>query len=274
MKYWAARCYKYASLVEEIGLAIGIYDSGLGGLSVWRELRKRTASRLVYFGDTAHLPYGEKSPEQLLQYFSASLAFFQSRGCRSLVVACNTTSAVVLPKVKPGLTLPVYGMIEGAEAALIEAEPRKVGVLATRATAASGVYQTALAQALPGVEVVVQSAPELVPLVEQGKLQGPEVEAALSNYLNPLIRKGIDTLLLGCTHYPFLSEEIQKIVGRGIRLVDPAPAVARQAQGVAAAGQGETEFWVSAQPQKFQVTAELILGERVSPVRLYPLDEE
>ena len=258
-------------------MSIGIYDSGLGGLSVWRELRSKIRAPLVYFGDTAHLPYGDKSPEQLREYFRASLAFLESTGCQFIVVACNTTSSVVLPKIKHLLRLPVVGMIEGAVEAVCSAGGRRIGVLATQATAASGVYQNALGDALPGSEVLVQGAPELVPLVEAGEISGPRARTALEKYMEPLLAQGIDSLLLGCTHYSFLAEPITQLLGGEVRLIDPAPAVAGQVQAAwpgAEVSGAETEFWVSAQPKKFKATAELILGEVLPPVYLKMPGEE
>jgi len=258
-------------------LTIGIYDSGLGGLSVWRELCSRIRAPFVYFGDTAHLPYGDKSPDQLLEYFNGSLAFLQSRGCRTIVVACNTTSSVVLPRLKHLVQLPVVGMLEGVSQAAAAAGKRRIGVLATEATVRSGVYARTLEEALPGAEVLMQSAPELVPLVEAGEIAGPKVRAALLRYLDPLLTQGIEALLLGCTHYSFLTEPIGELVGGEISVIDPAPAVASRVQEAWAdgeGGKGTDEFWVSAAPERFRATAELILGEKLPPVRLRPWGEE
>ena len=170
-------------------MVIGIYDSGLGGLSVWRELQRVINRPLVYFGDTAHVPYGEKTPAQLMSYFQASLAFLESKGCQGIVVACNTTSAVVLPRVMNNLRLPVVGMIESAVGAVSKVSKGRVGVLATRATTESGVYQEALAQALPYSEVFVQDAPKLVPLVEKGNVGGKLAKEVVLEYLEPLLAK-------------------------------------------------------------------------------------
>lgn len=258
-------------------MIIGVYDSGLGGLSVWRELRRRIGAHLIYFGDTAHLPYGDKSPEQLEEYFRASLAFFQSRGCHAVVVACNTTSSVVLPRLRHELPLPVVGMIEGAVQAAAAVSRGCLGVLATRATAASGIYQQALQEGLPGTKVLMQAAPEMVPLVEAGQVAGAGVKQVLARYLEPLLDGGIDSVLLGCTHYSFLLEPIKELVGAGVQVIDPAPAVAHKVEAswaVPSLQDGTTEFWVSAQPQKFKATAERILGELLPTVKLAKLRGE
>lgn len=252
-------------------MTIGIYDSGLGGLSVWRELRRQVSAPLIYFGDTAHLPYGDKSPDQLMDYFRASLAFLESRGCTGLVVACNTTSSVVLPRIKHLVKLPLVGMIEGAVEAASAVTKGCIGVLATQATTASGVYQRAFQDVLPHGQVFVQSAPGLVPLVEEGQVSGQRARQALQSYLEPLTARGIDTLLLGCTHYSFLMELITELLDGKIQIIDPASAVAGEAKAALAGigGQGgTTEFWVSAQPERFKATAELILQEELPPVYL------
>lgn len=259
-------------------MVIGIYDSGLGGLSVWRELHSLNCP-LVYFGDTAHVPYGEKTPAQLMDYFQASLAFFASRGCKSIVVACNTTSAVVLPRVKKELKLPVVGMIENAVRAVSKVSEGRIGVLATRATANSGVYQKALAEAMPQSKVFVQSAAELVPLVEQGEVKGELAKQAARKYIEPLLAEKIDTLLLGCTHYSFLLEPITKVAGRYIKIVDPAPEVALQVQATltdncTSTEVTGTEFWVSAHPEKFGDMAELVLGKKLPAVNLHSWSRE
>ena len=254
-------------------MVIGIYDSGLGGLSVWRELHSLNCP-LVYFGDTAHVPYGEKTPAQLMDYFKASLAFFEGKGCTSIVVACNTTSAVVLPQVKGELKIPVVGMIENAVRAVSKVSEGRIGVLATQATVNSGVYQKALAEAIPQSKIFAQSAPEFVPIVEQGKVKGELAKRVAREYMEPLLAEEIDTLLLGCTHYSFLLDAITEVSGGRIKIIDPAPEVALQvrntlARNCTSAGANSTEFWVSAHPNKFKDMAELVLGKTLPAVKLH-----
>lgn len=262
-------------------MVIGIYDSGLGGLSVWRYLKQHTNVQLLYFGDTAHVPYGEKTPLQLQGYFWDILDFFRTKGCQGVVVACNTSSALVLPQVRGLVKIPVIGIIEGAVEAVSQVSAGRVGVLATRATAASGVYQAALQKALPHGEVFVQSAPNLVPLVEQGLIEADSTKKALAEYLTPLLNQKIDTLLLGCTHYPFLLGLIAELAGPSVKIVDPAPTVAlkvRQAlpelMALTELPNAATEFWVSSDPKRFQNMAELLLQERISPVGLHHMPGE
>lgn len=259
-------------------MVIGIYDSGLGGLSVWRELRGAITTRLVYFGDTANVPYGEKSSAELVSYFWRIYSFFRKQGCDAVVVACNTSSALVLPEVRDKVELPVFGVIEAAVDLASQVSRDRVGILATRGTIESGVYQRAFRETKPHLQVVAQSAPRLVPLIEQGQTAGPEVEAVLREYLEPLQKQAVDTLLLGCTHYPFLSPLIKELVGPKVEVVDPAPSLASlvktalDAGGVG--GKATTEFYVSSQPKKFQHMAELLLQEEVPEVRLEAITGE
>lgn len=260
-------------------MAIGIYDSGVGGLSIWRELQVRLKTRLIYFGDTAHVPYGEKGADELEGYFWNIMNFFRSRGCVGAVVACNTTSTLVLPRVKDKVEYPVLGIVEGAVEATLAAGNGSVGILATKATVESGVYQRALSEARPDWQVYAQSAPRLVPLVEGGQVEGKKAEEAVREYLEPLLAKGIDTLLLGCTHYPFLRDQLERAAGSGVRIVDPAPYIAQRAEAIwpQFSQGGEylgSEFWVSAKPEAFRQTAQKLLGTEIKHVHFHEDVEE
>lgn len=258
-------------------MAIGIYDSGLGGLSVWRELRHYTNVPLLYFGDTAHVPYGEKTPAELEGYFWEIVDFFLDRGCHGVVVACNTSSALVLPRIRDSVQVPVFGIIESAVQAALQVSAGRIGVLATRGTVDSGAYQEAFLQASPQTQVFVQSAPRLVPLVEEGQIASQVTRMALQEYLAPLLDQGIDTLLLGCTHYPFLQELIEELVGTNLHIVDPAPAMAKQVSAMfpsVAKPRGATQFWVSGDPMSFRTTAELLLRESIPAVGFHQMSGE
>lgn len=257
-------------------MIIGIYDSGLGGLSVWRELRSLVNAKLIYFGDTAHMPYGEKTLTQLQAYFWDIFHFFERKKAQAVVMACNTSSAVVLPRVKGIAPLPVIGIIDAALRAILPVSLGRVGLLATTVTVESGVYQRRLHQLRPDWEITAQSAPALVPLVEDGKVAGAEVRSALSLYLTPLLAKKVDTLLLGCTHYPFLKQGITQIVGKDLKIVDPAQALALEVRDELkihdfSYSRSVSEFWVSAEPVKFQKTAEKLLGEEITQVKMHQL---
>lgn len=284
MRFWVVLTYDGENTPPGgIVLAIGIYDSGLGGLSVWRELRQSTKARLLYFGDTSHVPYGEKTQAQLEGYFWEIVGFFLTKGCQAVVVACNTSSALVVPRVAGKVDIPVFGIIERAVDAVLEVSDGRVGVLATRATAESGAYQRAFAEAAPDTKVFVQSAPKLVPLVEAGEINSDLTRQALKEYIDPLLAENIDTLLLGCTHYPFLRESIAELAGPAVRIVDPAPALAVQvgemfpawqADQLGKAASCDTQFWVSGDPQTFKTTAELLLKEELPAVGFYHMSGE
>lgn len=256
-------------------MAIGIYDSGLGGLSVWLQLRQHLPTSFIYFGDTAHNPYGEKTKEQLEGYFREAVEFFQRKGCQQIVVACNTSSALVLPDYQGPVGIDVVGMIEAALQATSSVCSGRLGVLATRATAESGAYQKAFAQLKPSWNVFVQGAPTLVSLIEAGQAHSEQTKEALNMYLAPLLQEQIDTLLLGCTHYPFLRSLLADLLGPDIEIVDPAPALAEQLKqklpglSVDQKENGITEFYVSAQPEQFRKVASLLIQEELPKVRLY-----
>lgn len=258
-------------------MIIGLYDSGLGGLSVWRELRHLNA-RFIYFGDTAHVPYGEKTPAQLQDYFWQILDFLQGKGCQGVVIACNTASALVLPAVKPVVSMPVIGIIEAAVQGCLQVGQGRLGVLATQATVDSEVYQQAFREARPNWQVFVHGAPQLASLVEQGQATESATKRVVAEYLEPLIAQNIDTLLLGCTHYPFLRPLVEEVVGSSVQIVDPAPILAEQVScwlDILDSRQDRqgpsTEFWVSAHPERFQMVAQSLLQEEIPPVGVYKL---
>lgn len=261
-------------------MIIGVYDSGLGGLSVWRELRQLDVE-IVYFGDTAHVPYGEKTPAQLQGFFWEILRFLQGKGCEAVVMACNTASAIVLPAVKSGAPIPLFGIIEAGVQGCLKVGKGRLGLLATRATVESGVYQRAFGKERPQWLVFGQSAPQLASLVEQGKATEQATKALVAEYLAPLLAQDVDTLLLGCTHYPFLRPLIEEIVGPEVQIVDPAPILVQHiSDWLVRADLGRnnsgssTEFWVSAHPDRFRAVAHSLLQEEIPSVGLHQLSGE
>lgn len=206
---------------------IGVFDSGIGGLTVVAALRRRLPGEaILYLGDTARLPYGTKSPETVTGYTRNNLAFLHQRGVKAVVVACNTASALALPHLR--LLEPTWGVIEpGAHQAAAVSRGR-VGVIATEATVRSGAYAAALTGLRPELEVRSQPCPLLVPLVEEGWHDDPLTAEVARRYLAPLLAAGIDTLVLGCTHYPLLAPLLQRVAGPGVTLVDSAGAVAEE----------------------------------------------
>jgi glutamate racemase len=222
---------------------IGFFDSGVGGLTVLREVvRRLPAEATIYVGDNARAPYGPRSDEEVIRFSAECLDELASRDVKAIVVACNTSSAVALTQLRSRYDLPILGVVRpGASAAALATRSRRVGVIATQATVRSRAYFHAIKDENPFIEVYEHATPELVPLVEAGRLEGPEVEAAVRRELAPLLgdrgtrgefvfplpaSERIDTLLLGCTHYPLLAPIIQAITGADIAVIDSASATA------------------------------------------------
>ncbi|SDE56421.1 glutamate racemase [Sporomusa acidovorans] len=210
---------------------IGIFDSGLGGLTVVREvLSLLPGEDIIYFGDTARTPYGSRPPAEILGFMQEILTFFSAQKVKMAIVACNTMTALGLEQAKTKFPFLLIGVNNGAEAALHVSRNKRIGVIATEATINSGKHAKALKDKDSLVTVYPQACPQFVPLIEQEKLSGPEIEHAAREHLAPLAEGGIDTLILGCTHYPFISPLISDIMGSGVTLVDPARETAAQAR--------------------------------------------
>jgi glutamate racemase len=211
---------------------IGVFDSGIGGLTVVRALCDRLPNEtIVYLGDTARVPYGSKSPETVQRYALELAQMLMQKNAKALVVACNTVSSVALPLLTRKFSVPIIGVIEpGARAALQATRNRHVGVIGTRATIGSGAYEKVLRATDANVRVSSRACPLLVPLIEEGLLDDEVTDRVILRYLQPLIGDGIDTLVLGCTHYPLLSVAIARALGREITLVDSAQNCATAVQ--------------------------------------------
>src|SRR5438477_12010011 len=205
-------------------LPIGVFDSGIGGLTVVKALRDRLQNEtILYLGDTARVPYGPKSAETVQRYALELAHMLMQKKAKALVVACNTVSSVALPLLTRKFPVPVIGVIEpGARAALQATRNQHVGVIGTRATIRSGAYEKALRPSDTKVRVSSRACPMLVPLIEEGLLDDDVTDRVIVRYLEPLVADGIDTLVLGCTHYPLLSAAIARVLGREITLVDSA----------------------------------------------------
>jgi glutamate racemase len=271
---------------------IGVFDSGLGGLTVWRALRRRPPQeRLIYFGDTARLPYGERSPEEILAFVRQILTWMQAQPVKLVVMACNTSSALALEQVRQEFALPVLGLIlPGAQAAL--AQGSRIGVLATVATVKSRAYSRAIQEysALDPkrfpypVYCWEQACPEFVPLIEAGWLDSPALRQAAERYLQPLLQQGIDTLVYGCTHYPLLDPILKPLLPSSVKRVDPGMALvgslARELslwdlrRPLTPAWGEPHRFYVSGDPERFAQLATPWLGFRpqVERVELPALD--
>src|SRR5919108_6203055 len=213
---------------------IGLFDSGVGGLTVLRELRRQLpAESTIYLGDEARMPYGPREPSEVLGFTREAMRWFTGRECKLVVIACNTATSVALEAVRDENAFPVIGVVRpGAAAALTATSRRAIGVLATALTVRTGAYVRALRDLDPLVDVIQQACPRLVPLVEEGKSDTAEAEDALREYVEPLltegavVRPGVDTLLLGCTHYPFLRSRLERVTGPAVRVVDSATTTA------------------------------------------------
>jgi glutamate racemase len=258
---------------------LGVFDSGLGGLTVAAALRRvLPRERIVYLGDTARVPYGTRSAETVVRYARGCAKLLIERGVKALVIACNTVSAVAVDILRAELDLPVLGVVEpGARAALsaLSSDTGPVGVLGTVGTVASGAYPRAVSQLSTRVEVVAQAAPLLVPLVEEGWLTGDVPRLAVRRYLEPLVAANVSVIVLGCTHYPLLkgliAEAAAELSGRAIPVVDSAEATAAAVQAwidderiapaasAPPAGQ-ELALLVTDLPKSFSSMAEQMLG--------------
>jgi glutamate racemase len=212
---------------------IGVFDSGVGGLSVWREIATLLpGADLVYVADQAHCPYGSRSADQIRALSRAIAAFLLAHGAHVIVIACNTASAAALHDLRSRLQVPVVGMEPAVKPAATRTRSGHIGVIATPVTFQGALFASLLERFAQEVEVHMQVCPGLVECVEEGAFDAPETDALLRGYLKPLLDARIDVLVLGCTHYPFLLPAIARVAGPEVEVIDPAPAVARQAARV------------------------------------------
>ena len=255
---------------------IGVFDSGIGGLTVVRALADRLPrERIIYFGDTARVPYGPKSTDVVRQYAIQDAAFLATKDVKMIVVACNTVSAVAIEEVKKRYAFRVLGVIKpGARAAVAATKNKKIGVIGTVGTIASRAYSNAIRDLDSSIKVISQACPLFVPLAEEGLANHPATKLLANEYLRPLIDQRIDTLVLGCTHYPLLKRTIKKVVGPEIRLIDSAEATALEVEQTLAKkrllstddGVPRHEFYVSDLPHRFRELSERFFGEPLKPV--------
>ena len=259
---------------------LGVFDSGIGGLTVARALFERLPREsIIYFGDTARVPYGPKSPETVRRYSAEILAFLLKRGVKAVVVACNTSTAHALASLKEQSPVPVVGVIEpGARAAVAATKSGTIGVIGTAGTIASGAYERAIKALRPDARVHAQACPLFVPLVEEGWFDHPATELIAREYLEPLKKAGVDVLVLGCTHYPLLKTLLARVMGPGVTLVDSAEETAKvvaaelEAGGLLAdGGNHEHRFVVSDDEPHFRKVGARFLGGKIKQVEVVPL---
>ncbi len=256
---------------------IGIFDSGVGGLTVLREIYRQLPNESVlYFGDTARLPYGSRSPEEILHFVRQILTWMAEQGVKMVMMACNTSSALALDQVQGEFPFPVLGLIRpGAQAAAIQG--RRIGVIATQATVTSRAYTSAIQEIDASRQVWEVGCPKFVPIVEQNQITAPQAQRIAATYLQPLMAANIDTLVYGCTHYPHLAPVLKSILPSSVQYVDPAISmVAAAAPELDALGlrssapAWSTEFYVSGSASEFKRLAVQWLGHQptVHQIRL------
>ncbi len=265
---------------------IGVFDSGVGGLTVAREIiRQMPDERLVYFGDTARVPYGSKSRETVIRYSRQIIRFLLTKNVKAIVIACNTASAYALETVEKEFDVPIIGVIKaGAVAAVRATRNGKIGVIGTEGTIGSGIYTEVMKQMNPDIEVTGKACPLFCPLVEEGLLHDSVTDEIASRYLSELKGRFIDTLVLGCTHYPLLRSTVGRIMGGDVTLVNPAYETALElkallAEKELACGCAEDpaadkyRFYVSDLAEKFTAFATSILPRQVKETEKIPIEE-
>lgn len=267
--------------MKEKKAPIGVFDSGVGGLTVVLEmLRQMPHESFIYYADTAHVPYGDREPEELKEFAFSITDFLVQQGCKMVIIACNTSTSIAYQDLKKAFSLPLIGVIEpGVDKALETTKNEKIGVIGTMATVNSGSYQKMLRSKNPRVEVTAMSCPLFVPLIEKGRTGGDEVYQAAYSYLEPMKRTGIDSLILGCTHYPFLLPMIKEILGPDVIPIDPArETVNRAREYLKEAGllqeEGKVlhEYYASGDPESFGLVGGKFLKRDLGQVRGIILD--
>ena len=262
---------------------IGIFDSGLGGLTVVREvMRQLPHERIIYFGDTARVPYGPKSPDTVRRYSREIAGFLTSQDVKAIVIACNTATAHALPMLRETLSIPVIGVVEpGARAAVAASRRRELGVIGTAGTIGSGAYERAIRSIAPDAHIVARACPLFVPLVEEGWLDREATRLIAREYLEPLQAAGVDTVVLGCTHYPLLKPVLAEVLGPDVVLIDSAHETAAETASVLAANgllsnddatrEAAHRFVASDAPDHFLRLGQRFLGSAIERVETLTL---
>lgn len=262
---------------------IGVFDSGVGGLTVVKEIMNQIPGEdIIYFGDTTRLPYGSKSKKTVITYTRQIIRFLMSKDVKAIVIACNTASAFALETVKSEVDVPIIGVVKpGAKLAASTTQNGRIGVIGTEGTIQSGIYSEFLRETNPKIQVFGKACPLFVPLIEEGLIDDPVTYEMARRYISPLIEKHIDTLVLGCTHYPLLRETIRKVVGEDIVLVNPAYEAAKSLSDVLtdqglrndATPKLNHKFYVSDGAEKFRQFANTILPCEVMETKDINIEE-
>jgi len=255
---------------------IGVFDSGVGGLTVVKELIRQLPSEdIIYFGDTARVPYGIKSKETVIKFSIENILFLLKHEVKLICVACNTVSSSALPAIKNHFKVPIVGVIgPGVREAVYATQNKRIGVIGTKGTIKSRAYETQIKQLNPEIKVIAQACPLFVPFVEEGWLSGEVVAKVARLYLKPFKDSNVDTVILGCTHYPLLKGVIKEVLGSKVILIDSAKQVAVEVkkilsqEGLLSKGhRGRHDFYVSDNPEWFKDLAKRFLGRPVRNVR-------
>ena len=259
---------------------IGVFDSGVGGLTVVREImRNLPDERIVYFGDTARVPYGSKSKNTVIRYSRQIVHFLEAQQVKAIVIACNTASALALDTIEKEIDLPIIGVVKpGAQMAVETTQNKRVGVIATESTIQSGLYQQLITEADPAITVYGKPCPLFVPLVEEGWTKDPITEEVARRYLAEVLDQDIDTLIMGCTHYPLLRSLLRKVVGEKVTLVNPAYETSQALRrllcelelenpGKDELGCQKYQFFASDGVERFNAFAHSVLPEPISDTR-------
>ncbi len=261
--------------------SIGVFDSGIGGLTVYKTLKeKMPREKVIYLGDTARLPYGTKSPEAIIKFSEDNALFLLERHIKILVVACNSASSYAVPHLQEKLDIPVLGVIEpGAEAAA-KWSKTCIGVIGTSATSSSHASEISRLEKKPGAKIITRDCPLFVPLVEEGWITHEVTRLVAREYLLPLKEKGIDSLVLGCTHYPVLKGIISEVIGENIRLIDSSEVITERVYTMLKSlgwlndsrivGSQPDEFFVTDFPERFKRVGEIFLGREIEKVGVAP----
>jgi glutamate racemase len=258
--------------------SIGVFDSGVGGLTVVKEIRKRLPEEsIVYFGDSARVPYGTKSKDTILRFAKEDIEFLQSFDVKLIVSACFSVSSNALEELKKELSIPIIGMIEPGIRALKDCGFGKVGVIGTYATIESGAFENKLKEKFKDVEIYPAACPLFVPLAEEGWTEGKIPELVAKEYLSPLIAQNIDALIFGCTHYPLLYSVIKNVVGDKVKIIEPGKEVALllekflEDNSMRAEKKGSLNIYLSDIPRNFRDTVVNFLGEDPGEIQLVNL---
>ncbi|HTY44581.1 MAG TPA: glutamate racemase [Patescibacteria group bacterium] len=255
--------------------AIGVFDSGVGGLTVVREIiRQLPYEDIIYFGDTARVPYGIKSQETVIRFSIENILFLLKQDVKLICVACNTVSSFALPVIKNHFKVPIVGVLSpGVREAVYATQNKRVGIIGTRGTVKSRAYEKEIKQLDGEVQVTAVACPLFVPFAEEGWLGGKVVQEVAQTYLKPLKKAGVDTVILGCTHYPLLKPVIRQAMGAQVALIDSAKQVAMEVKNILAADgllnpreRGRHKFYVSDNPEWFSGLAKRFLGQGIKDV--------